>query len=149
LLGGHASGSKVIQVDIGDILNDHRLYVEVTLPISGETLKLGKPVYAQMKQINAETDRNARNDIGILASLKNGSNEKTQQWLDELIQDDIDTLARGFAAMAAPIESLEIWMTRNHPDLLDKYLDDIGAKRKGSAPLADSTSQEKDGETTN
>jgi hypothetical protein len=127
-------------MEIGDVVTDHRLKVEVTLPICGETVALGKLNYGQIKEIQRETDRINATDIGVLRALVNGGNPKKQGWLDALLSDDFDALAAGFRSISTPLESLETWLARNHPDTLDKYLDEIGAKREGSSPLQDSTS---------
>jgi hypothetical protein len=129
-----------IGMEIGDIVTDHRLKVEVTLPINKEKVCLGKLNYGQIKEIQRETDRIKGTDIGILRALENGGNPKTPEWLDALLSDDFDALAAGFRSISTPLESIETWLARNHGDIYDKYLDEIGAKKPGSNPLPGSSS---------
>lgn len=138
-------------MEIGDIVTNHRLKVEVTLPINGEAVSLGKLNYAQIKEIRREPDGLAANDIGILRSLENGGTPKDQAWLDALLSDDFDMIAAGFKSVSTPLEALETWLARNHQEIYEKYLDEIGARLPGTNPLADSSSTrtgEKPGQST-
>lgn len=127
--------------DVDDVIKDSKKCVEVTLPDVEETVTLGKIKYAQMKEAARATDNWDRNDISMLAALKNGGSARTQEWLDELTTDDITTLSSAFAELTGGATiSPEDWLMEKHPDILAEYRKDVEATmtetgRPGSNPL--------------
>ena len=129
--------------DIEDIIKDSKKTIEVTLPDSGETVKLAKLKYSQMKEVTRTSDNWERNDISLLASLANAGNPKSQEWLDNLSTDDVIAMSNAFAEISVGPStgpSLEDWLREKHPKILDEF--ERETRRPGSNPLRGSSTRE-------
>jgi hypothetical protein len=130
---------------VDSIIQDAKKSVEVSLEDAGESVRLAKLRYAQMKEVTRIDDQWERNDVSLLASLKNAGNEKDIDWLNALSVDDVMSLSSAFGRISGGIVSVEEWLGSNYPKILEEYQTEVTPEpvRRGSNPLRSTSTRAK------